>query len=72
MAERCQQKRFAGDGNDVVVAYKVWRRWAKAAIVVQKAKGMAAEALGPWLFTLLDGQAALALDAIDIDALAVD
>ncbi|CAK0868212.1 unnamed protein product [Prorocentrum cordatum] len=30
------QKRFSGDGNDDAAAYKIWKRWAKAAIVVQK------------------------------------
>ena len=26
------QKRFSGDGNDGAAAYKVWKKWAKAAI----------------------------------------
>ena len=30
-------KRFSGDGNDGAAAYKVWKRWAKAAIAVQTA-----------------------------------
>ena len=49
------QQRFSGDGNDGAAAYKVWERCAKAAIVVQKAKNVPAEALGPRLYTLLDG-----------------
>ena len=59
-------KRFSGDGNDGAAAYKVWKRCAKAAIVVQKATNTPAEAGGPWLYTLLDGQAALAVESVDI------
>lgn len=29
-------------------------------------EGHSAEALGPWLYMLLDGQAALALESVDI------
>ena len=62
------QKRFS-DGS---AAYKVWKRWAKAAIVVQKAKNTPAEAAGPWLYTLLDGQAALAVENADISEINVE
>eukprot|EP00959_Pyramimonas_sp_CCMP1952_P452127 9466021-Pyramimonas_sp.AAC.1 len=65
-------KRFSGDGNDGAAAYKVWKRWARAAIVVQKARGTPAEALGPWLYTLLDGQAALAVENVDLADINVD
>ena len=65
-------KRFRGDGNDGAAAYKVWKRWAKAAIAVQKVKNTPAEAVGPWLYTLLDGQAALAVENVDISEINVE
>ena len=37
----------------------------RAALVVKKVGGMRPEALGPWIYTLLDGQAAWALGSID-------
>lgn len=60
------QKRSANDGNDSGSESRLWKRWARAEIVVQKAKGTPPEALGPRLYTLLDGQAALALESVDI------
>ncbi|CAK0911130.1 unnamed protein product, partial [Prorocentrum cordatum] len=65
-------KRFSGDGNDGAAAYKVWKRWAKAAVVVQTARNTPAEALGPWLYTLLDGQAALAVENVDLSEINVE
>ena len=50
----------------------MWKRWAKAAIVVQKAKNTPAEALGPWLYTLLDGQAALAVENVDVGKINIE
>ena len=41
-------------------------------MVVEKSKGMKSEAVGPMLYTLLDGDASDSLDHIDIDQLAVD
>ena len=41
------QKRFNGDGNSGTPEYKVWKRWARAALVVKKVGGMRHEALGP-------------------------
>ena len=55
-----------GDGNSGGADYKVCRRWARAALVVKKVGRMPPEALGSWIFTLLDGQAALAVAAIEI------
>ena len=66
------QKRFSGDGNDGAAAYKAWKRWAKAAIVVQKARSTPAEAPGPWLCALLDGQAALAVENAGIPDINVE
>ena len=60
------QKRFSGDGNDGASLYKTWKRWAKAAVVVQRARGTPEDALGPWLYTLLDGQAALAVQSLGL------
>ena len=37
----------------------------RAALVVKKVGGMRPEALGPWTYTLLDGQAAWALESVD-------
>ena len=46
------EKRFNGDGNSGAAAYKVWERWARAALVVMKVGGMPPEALGPWMYHL--------------------
>ena len=67
-----KDRRFAGTGNDAPTQYKAWKKWAKARIVVEKSKGTDVKALGPLLFTLLDGDAADALDHVDIDDLAVE
>ena len=42
------------------------KRWARPALLVKKVGGMPPEALGPWRYTLLDGQAALALESMEI------
>ena len=44
----------------------MWKRCARAILVVKKVGGMPRQAQGPWIHTLLDGQAALALESIDI------
>ena len=66
------QKRFNGDGNSGAAEYKVWKRWARAALVVKKVGRMPPEALGPWIYTLPDGQAALALESIEITDMCTD
>ena len=66
------QKSFNGNGNSGAAEYKVWTRWARAALVVKKVCGMSPEALGPWIYTLLDGQAALALESIEITDMCTD
>ena len=63
------QKRFSSDGNSGA-EYKVWKRWARAALFVKKVGGTLPEALGLWIYTLLDGQPASALESIDIDKVA--
>ena len=60
------EKRFSGNGNNGAADYKVWRRCARTAIFVRKSAGISAEALGPWLHTLLGGEVALALEAFEI------
>ena len=40
--------------------------------VVKKVGGMLPEAVGPWKYTLLDGQAALALESIEIKDIGMD
>ena len=62
-------KRFTGQGNSAAVDYKSWRRWAEAKLIVEKSKGTAEEALGPLLLTLLDGEAAEAVEHLTLKAL---
>ena len=56
------QKRFSGDGDSGAAVYKVWKRWARAALVVKKVGEMPPEGVRPWIYTFLDGQA----ESIDI------
>ena len=65
-------RRFSGVGNNAPQDFRVWKKWAKAKLVVEKSKGMTPGAAGPMLYTLLDGDASDSLDHIDIDQLAVD
>ena len=62
-------RRFNGDGPKASAEYKVWKKWAKAWMVGQTARGVPVEALGPILFTLLDGTAAAVLEDVDIEEL---
>ena len=66
------QQRFNGDGNSGAAEYNVWKCWAPAALVVKEVGGMRPETLGPWMYTLLDGQVALALDLIEINDICMD
>ena len=59
-----REESFSGDGGDGLAAYKVRRRWARKAIMAQKTNGTLAEIIGPWLYTLLDCQAALAVEDV--------
>ena len=61
-------KRFSGDGDDdgSSKAHRRWRRWSRAYLTVQKAKGTPAEAFGSVLYTLLDGTALRAFDQVDM------
>ena len=62
-------KRFSGEGPNPQKEYKQWKRWSRAHLVVQKARGVRQEALGSILFTLLDGAALRAFDSHCMDEL---
>ena len=70
--ESLLNKRFDGDGNSGAAEYKEWKRWARAALVVENVGDVPPEALGPWICILLDGQAELALESIEIKDICVD
>lgn len=67
-----QVKRFSGDGQDAQKDYKRWKRWSRAFLTVQRAKGVPESAMGSLLYTLLDGAALRAFDAVSMDDLEVD
>ena len=60
---------FSGEGADPQKDYKRWKRWSRAYLVVQKARGVEGAAMGAMLFTLLDGAALRAFDATSMDDL---
>ena len=62
-------RRFNGEGQDRQKDYKRWKRWARACLVVQRAEGVDERALESMLFTLLDGAALRAFDAVPIEDL---
>eukprot|EP00913_Durusdinium_trenchii_P020129 g18917.t1 len=64
-------KRFDGDGASPSKDYERWKRWCRAFLVVQKAKGIPVEAHGSLIFALLDGTALRALDTITMDRIEV-
>ena len=47
--------------------WKRWKRWSRAYLTVQRARGVDETAFGSMLFTLLDGAALRAFDAISMD-----
>ena len=64
------KKRFNGDdGISGAAEYKVWKRWAPAALTPG---GMPPEALGLGMYTLLDGLAALEPESIEIKDMCTD
>lgn len=65
-------RRFTGGSRDAGREWKIWAKWARAYVIVQKARGVPAEAVGPLLFTLIDEPALLALDTLEISELAID
>lgn len=65
--QRGGPRRFSGEGKSPCQEYKQWKRWATAHVFVQKSKGVTPEALGPLLFSLLDGEALKSLDDVDIE-----
>ena len=64
-------RRFDGEGEDAPNRYYKWKKWARAYLKTQKARGTTDEALGSILFCLLDGTAENALEGLDIDDLDV-
>lgn len=62
-------KRFSGETQEPHKDYKRWKRWSKAYLIVQRAKGVDESALGAMLFTLLDGAALRAFDSVEMDSL---
>ena len=58
-------KRFAGDGEKSQDEYRRWKKWSRAWLATQRAKGIPAEAMGNLMYTLLDGTAQRALDGVD-------
>lgn len=60
-------KRFDGDSTNPSKDYECWRRWSRAYLTAQKAKGIPTEAHGSLLFALLGGTALRALDSIPMD-----
>jgi len=68
-AKETQIRRFSGEGQDAQKEYRRWKRWSRAYLTVQRAKGVPETALGSILFTLLDGAALRAFDAMEMDQL---
>ena len=73
MAEQAKHesaiRRFSGDGSEPQKDYKLWKRWSRAFLAVQRAKGTDDSVFGAMLFTMLDGTALRAFDAINMDEL---
>eukprot|EP00435_Cladocopium_sp_Y103_P050503 s1907_g15.t1 len=66
---RVDIKRFNGESQDAQREYRRWKRWSRAYLTVQKARGVPEEALGSVLYTLLDGAALRAFDSIPMDSI---
>lgn len=64
-------RRFSGASKDAGKEWKTWHKWARAFVVVQKARGTSDDALGPLIYTLIDEPALLALESLEIDELNV-
>lgn len=62
-------KRFSGEGACPQKDYKQWKRWSRAYLTVQKARGVNETALGSLLYTLLDGAALRAFESHSMDEL---
>lgn len=65
-------KRFDGEGANPTKDYERFKRWSRACLTVQKAKGIPKEAHGSLIFSLVDGTALRALDAIPMDRIEED
>lgn len=62
-------KRFSGDGTDPQRDYKLWKRWSRAYLAVQRARGTDESVFGALLFTMLDGTALRSFDTVNMDDL---
>eukprot|EP00435_Cladocopium_sp_Y103_P008507 s2377_g2.t1 len=60
-------RRFSGESQDAQREYRRWKRWSRAYLTVQKARGVPEDALGSLLYTLLEGTALRAFDAIPME-----
>ena len=65
-------RRFSGLELNPTAAFRSWRKWASAKVVVEKARGTDSKAIGPLLFTYLEGDAAECLEHIEMDQLNID
>ena len=65
--EKGMVRRFDGDGANPQKEYERWKRWSRAYLTVQKAKGVPEEAFGSMLYTLLDGTALRTFDSTPMD-----
>ena len=62
------QKRFTGEGPAASEDYRRFKKWVQSHIFYKKVES---EAQGPFLYTLLDGEALAAVDELDFSLYAV-
>ena len=62
------QKRFSGEGPTASEDYRRFKKWVQSHIFYKKVES---EAQGPFLYTLLDGEARAAVDELDFSLYAV-
>ena len=62
------QKRFTGEGPTASEDYRRFKKWVQSHIFYKKVES---EAQGPFLYTLLDGEALAAVDELDFSLYAV-
>ena len=62
------QKRFTGEGPTASEDYRRFKKWVQSHIFYKKVES---ETQGPFLYTLLDGEALAAVDELDFSSYAV-
>ena len=67
-----RDQQFTNAGNSAHQNLKAWMKWARTRIVVEKVMERPTQSYRPLLFTLLDGEAAEALEHLEIDDMAVE